>query len=550
MGKTGKIIFSCALAAAFGIGLMPLGAFTAEAAGDVAEVGGVRYADFTQAEAAWTDGATLKLLADVSASVELGAGTRTLDLGGFTLTAAEGRAVRITGGALTVKDSSANKTGAVTGGDAGGGNGGGIYAENATLTFESGSVKGNHARKGGGIYAVSSTVLLSGGAIAENEADYGGGAYFEGSTVTAALADVHDNTAVFEGGGLLLCGDTQKTQAALSGGTVRHNGAGTNGGGIMIWNNAELTLSGTAGISGNNAALGGAGVYLLGSAGGTEGAGYKSALTMNGGTIEDNVAESGFGGGIKLSANGVLTMNGGTITGNSAMAGGGGISAEFGSRAVFAQKPAVSENFTADEKNNIYLVKGCEVKIDDALDKDAILGFNMGMYGVISEGFGGNWSDLGGVTADETGYEVMLEGNDITLGSNVPREIAVSGAKTEYKEGDDFDQTGMVVKVTFLDGRTLEVDDYSVEGGIDLKMTTKYVTVVYTSKDVTLRSNYYLFVASATSGVTGGTADQGSSFESTFGFIAVITIASLFVIAFIVVGIVTDGFKGKKKRSE
>ena len=86
----------------------------------------------------------------------------TLDLNGHTLArslssaADDGNVIRVeTGGQLTVKDSSGNDSGQITGGKAI--NGGGI-CNHGTLTFESGSITGCSASSnGGGIYNAPAT---------------------------------------------------------------------------------------------------------------------------------------------------------------------------------------------------------------------------------------------------------------------------------------------------------------------------------------------------------------------------------------------------------
>ena len=60
--------------------------------------GTVQYPDFSSALAAWTEGATLTLLADVSSeTVELSVSC-TLDLNGYTLEGSSGRTLRVTSG--------------------------------------------------------------------------------------------------------------------------------------------------------------------------------------------------------------------------------------------------------------------------------------------------------------------------------------------------------------------------------------------------------------------------------------------------------------------
>ena len=55
--------------------------------------------------------------------------------------------------------------------------GGGIYAHEATVNVNGGTISGHGATYGGGIYAYNSSINISGGTISENPSTYGGGIY-------------------------------------------------------------------------------------------------------------------------------------------------------------------------------------------------------------------------------------------------------------------------------------------------------------------------------------------------------------------------------------
>lgn len=98
---------------------------------------------------------------------------------------------------------------------------------------------------------------------------------------------------------------------------IDSNEAGDNSGaGITVYSGAKLTMNGGT-ISNNISAN-------------TRGAGVRidtAYFTMNSGTIKNNSVKNGPGGGVSCNAdtkaNGSFTMNGGTISGNSATANGG-----------------------------------------------------------------------------------------------------------------------------------------------------------------------------------------------------------------------------------
>ena len=234
-----------------------------------------------------------------------------------------------TGNSLTIKDSSAEKTGAITGGVAG--SGGGIYAE-IPVIIEGGNIYGNTATgKGGGIYC-SNTLTINAGKIYENSAANGGGIYCS-KTLTINAGKIYENSAA-NGGGIYA-----EIPVIIEDGNIYGNTATGDGGGIYCSN----TLTINAGkIYGNSAANGG-GVYAtnLVMSGGVIGddtatitwsdgtttrypqiPSAKPYIRINGITAPNKNTASGSGGGVYCSK---LTLNGGAVVGNYASSHGGGI---------------------------------------------------------------------------------------------------------------------------------------------------------------------------------------------------------------------------------
>jgi len=54
--------------------------------------------------------------------------------------------------------------------------------------------------------------------------------------------------------------------------------------------------------------------------------------------------------------------------------------------------------------------------------------------------------------------------------------------KTQYKKGDVFDPTGMVISATYQNGKTEEIFDYSFSPSRELKTSDTYITVTYTGE--------------------------------------------------------------------
>ena len=179
------------LSLVFLIGAMPLFSVTASAANAGNETALVK---------AVNSGGDVKLTKDIQLTdvLRVPSGiTVTLDLNGKTLNRGLtdcqdlGSVIRVEPGAtLTVKDSSNNNSGVITGGASW--NGGGI-CNHGTLTVEGGTISGNKSLHntyggGGGIYNGSyngskATLTLKGGVIEYNKARNGGGVYNSDGTV-------------------------------------------------------------------------------------------------------------------------------------------------------------------------------------------------------------------------------------------------------------------------------------------------------------------------------------------------------------------------------
>ena len=219
------------------------------------------------------------------------------------------------GGGLCAENSS---TVTITGGTISGckaplGNGGGLYADNSTITISDGTISGStisgcSAGAGGGLYATnSSEITISGGTISGcTAAENGGGLYADGSTITIK------NGTISGCKGELGCGlyATNSSEITISGGTIS-GCTGLRGGGLYA-NNSTVTITGGT-ISRCNVGAGG-GLFATNS----------SKITIRGGTISEcsTTLDSGKGGGL-YAENSTITISGGTIENNEAARGGG-----------------------------------------------------------------------------------------------------------------------------------------------------------------------------------------------------------------------------------
>ena len=219
------------------------------------------------------------------------------------------------GGGLCAENSS---TVTITGGTISGckaplGNGGGLYADNSTITISDGTISGStisgcSAGAGGGLYATnSSEITISGGTISGCTADTGGGLYATNSSkITINKGTISGCT------GELGCGlyATNSSEITISGGTIS-GCTGLRGGGLYA-NNSTVTITGGT-ISRCNVGAGG-GLFATNS----------SEITIRGGTISEcsTTLDSGKGGGL-YAENSTITISGGTIENNEAARGGG-----------------------------------------------------------------------------------------------------------------------------------------------------------------------------------------------------------------------------------
>ena len=237
------------------------------------------------------------------------------------------RVISVNGGSKFIMDG-----GTISGCEAGAG--GGLYADNSTVTINNGTISGCKARMGagGGLYATNqSTITINNGTISGCEAGAGGGLYVDGSTVTISGGTISGcEAAINEGGGLYA---TNQSTITISGGTIS-GCKGELGSGLYANNSTVEITDGT--ISGCKGLLGG-GLYANNStvtikggtiSGCTAGAGgglyvVSSTLNIKDGTISKCfVSDTGKGGGL-FADNSTLTISGGTIKGNKAAYGGG-----------------------------------------------------------------------------------------------------------------------------------------------------------------------------------------------------------------------------------
>lgn len=253
----------------------------------------------------------------------------TLDLNGHVLSGDSSSVISIAKGAdFTLRDSSEEKTGAVTKGKGQTYHtewgdrlvGGGLFvAGKARLlggTIYGSDLAGVGESMGGGVFvAAGGDLVVDGAEIRSNGAVWGGGIYIYNGTAALKSGTIHGNrySGVFVA--------YNKGVFNMEGGSIYSNTADNNydrkGGGVTVLG-GRFNFSGGE-IYGNKTTTDRSGVYA---AGGGVNVRYWGSLYMTGGTIRDNLG--GNGGGIFSVDGGYVNISGGTITGNESRSGSGG----------------------------------------------------------------------------------------------------------------------------------------------------------------------------------------------------------------------------------
>ncbi|MEF2956545.1 MAG: InlB B-repeat-containing protein [Oscillospiraceae bacterium] len=182
------------------------------------------------------DNATITLDSDttITETLVITSKTLTLDLNGCTLRMTGTSSVlKVSGRAtLTITDSSAAKSGTITGGNAEDGDGGGVCVEAyATLEMTGGCITGCRAEDGGGVYIDNNATLkMTGGCITDCHASYGGGIYSYGNLYMGGTAKIEKCTsnggsydAIWNKGGDMYADGGTVDGTVNNQGTIKHS---------------------------------------------------------------------------------------------------------------------------------------------------------------------------------------------------------------------------------------------------------------------------------------------------------------------------------------
>ena len=223
------------------------------------------------------------------------------------------------------------------------------------------------------------------------------------------------SSAICQGGGVLLCGwnkDQPYAVMTLSGDAVIEGNFSREGGGIYVVGNAELTMTGGT-IQNNEAYSGfGGGVCVAGTGGtaseaseGKGALGTRSKFTMTGGIISENYA-SRSGSGVYINSDDVV-LEGGYITNNEAGNHGGGV--------YVSEPPQLGTLYNAVVTDNTATVMGGGMWFCPTGDATLSVTNGVALYGnmAMEGGAGDDFVSLSGGTGKVTLADRMLGGGPV-----------------------------------------------------------------------------------------------------------------------------------------
>lgn len=307
------------------------------------------YGDIQTAVDESAENATITLLGDVNITSTINIKkTLALDLNSFTVTqTAEQGIIGINNGkTFTLTDSSDAKTGTITGGKSS--SGGGVYV-GANCTFYMTGITISDCRatdslsEGAGIFS-SGTTVITDSKITNCSAQSGGGIFTNGGKLTV-------NNSIIEN-----CSVTDW------------------GGGIYVYNGADVTIENNTVIRKNLSSRYGGGIHVIH-------LGKSSVVTINDSSVTENESTL-YGGGIGLGTGSTLTLNNAKITGNTAVQyAGGGIYA-LNSTINVTNGSKISENTAQSDGGAIYAEGGTvDINTDSTIYKNtATKGSGGGVY--------------------------------------------------------------------------------------------------------------------------------------------------------------------------
>jgi hypothetical protein len=249
----------------------------------------------------------------------------------------------LTNCALTADNALINVSTALgfTGGDAG--NGGGIFNDAAgTLTMSGTTISGSRADVGGAIYNNGGRVTMTNCVLSNSSAEQGAGLLnTAGGTVNITGSSITQNDALEEAGGGIC---NENSTLTITGSIVSSNTATTYGGGIANLASGTLTVSSTV-LQGDTANQYGGGIFNFTGA---------TVTINNGSTLSSDKANGLFGGGL-FDYEGTANIANSTVSGGTSTFVGGGIADFAGTINISGSNFSNNGNFTDQAGGALYV---------------------------------------------------------------------------------------------------------------------------------------------------------------------------------------------------
>ena len=234
-----------------------------------------------------------------------------------------------------------------------------VLEENSVFNMHGGVIQNCKGKYGGVSLKNGSRFIMEGGTISGCEANAGGGLYAENSTITIKKGGTISGCSAGAGGGLYADNSIVTINKGTISGCKAVNGYG---GGLYAKNYSTVTIEdGTISECCTTSDIGmGGGLYA-----------YHSTITIGGGTIEKNRAV--YGGGVALNNSTINPITNWTVIGNEAYKAksgnggiGGGIYLDSVSMVVSDGSNRIYNNQAERHGADICLEKGASITLPDA----------------------------------------------------------------------------------------------------------------------------------------------------------------------------------------
>ncbi len=341
--------------------------------------------------------------------------------------------------------------------------GGGIYSNATALTINDCIISGNEDywnEYGGGIYTVGSgSLTLSNTTISHNTAKYRGGGIFHESTgnLTITGSTISYNSTDTDDGGGISCSGVCTVEITNS--LFDNNYAALGGGGIYL-GYGTITLTNTD-VTNNTSHLKGGGILHN----------NNTPITITGGSISNNTAEDGYGGGFSKLDVSTVNISNATFDGNTSNNDGG--NGGYGG-AIYCENGSTFNLNNLTIKNNNAIYDGGGVYFNDGditttISNSAIHGNTAGNWGGGLALVAGN-HEVTNSTIYNNNQTAAKGGGGIAVwdGTTALKNVSIVGNTSAGKGGGVYleaSSTLTVINTMIADNTAASGSDYYYDSG-------------------------------------------------------------------------------------